>query len=165
MRLELHGPEDQKAGATITGAPLSVGRDLTNDLVIPERTVSRHQCRVWMEADGRVFIEDAESRYGTFVNGHLLQEPRAIRSGDDIRFGDWEGRVFDEALAAQSTVELQPLGEITGESTLPPAATRKTRLIKLRRGTRSSPVYVVALAFAAALAAALIVFLLLDSGF
>ncbi len=165
MRLELHGPEDLRVGATISGAPLSVGRDPTNDLVISERTVSRHQCRVWMEADGRIFVEDAESRYGTFVNGQLLQEPRSIRPGDDIRFGDWEGRVFDEALAAQSTVELPPLEELTGENTLPPHATRKTRLIKLRSSSRSSTTYAVLLALAALLATALILFLVLDSSF
>ncbi|MBM4354740.1 MAG: FHA domain-containing protein [Deltaproteobacteria bacterium] len=165
MRFELHGPEDQKAGATISSAPLSVGRDGTNDLVIAERTVSRHQCRIWMEADGRILIEDSESRYGTFINGQLLQEPRSIRSGDTIRFGDWEGRVFDEELAAQATVEVHLSGEATGETTIPPAATRKTRLIKLRPEPASSPTYVIVLALAAVLATALIVILLLDSSF
>jgi len=118
-----------------------------------------------MEADGRVFIEDAESRYGTSVNGHLLQEPSFIRPGDSIRFGDWEGRVFDEDLAAQATVELHQASEETSETTIPPAATRKTRLIKLRPKPRSSLTYVIILVLAAAMATALILFLLLDSNF
>lgn len=58
------------------------------DLVIPERTVSRLHAAIEQVTGGWV-IQDLGSRNGTFINGVRVMTPRALRSGDEIRFGSF----------------------------------------------------------------------------
>lgn len=66
---------------------LSLGRDITNDIVINDPEVSRHHLRITRSADG-ISIEDLGSTNGTFINGQRLSGVRALNRGDIIGLGE-----------------------------------------------------------------------------
>ena len=63
-----------------------MGRNIGNDLQIPDPSVSRHHCVV-KSVDGGFLLRDLGSRKGTFVNGKPVQE-RILNEGDLIAVGD-----------------------------------------------------------------------------
>ena len=65
---------------------LTVGRDLTADIVLDSLTVGRRHAVLIRGEDGYV-IEDLMSRPGTFVNGARIKEPVLLNNGDIIRMG------------------------------------------------------------------------------
>jgi hypothetical protein len=66
---------------------ITLGRDITNDIVINDPEVSRHHMRMTRGAGGHT-IEDLGSTNGTFVNGQRLTGPRPLRPGDMIGLGE-----------------------------------------------------------------------------
>jgi Nif-specific regulatory protein len=97
---------------------ISIGRDKTNDIRIPDRSISRRHCLI--KADGAHFtIIDFESFNGTFVNGDAVKE-QTLAHGDrvtlgDVRFVFFEHETETDALAA-NPVEFG--SEITAGSTI-----------------------------------------------
>jgi len=70
----------------------SIGRAADNTIQIADTyTSARHALLTWRE--GRWFVEDRESRNGTFVNDTRISEPTIVSSGDVIRIGRTEIRV------------------------------------------------------------------------
>lgn len=61
----------------------TLGRGEECDLVLAERQVSRQHIRIYKK-DERYFIEDLESRNGTWVNGDQLKGARPLADGDEI---------------------------------------------------------------------------------
>lgn len=78
--------QDTMRTIPVGGGPFTVGRDAENSLCIPNPTVSSRHAELRVEA-GRIVIRDLESRNGTFLNGHRLQEPTAASEGDVVQFG------------------------------------------------------------------------------
>jgi hypothetical protein len=75
----------------------TVGRDLSNDLVIENPEVSRVHAE--LETVGGVLtITDRNSMNGTFVNGIRISGPRTVDSGDQIIFGTTICRFWRELL-------------------------------------------------------------------
>jgi hypothetical protein len=68
---------------TIERPDVVVGRDDECDIVIPERQISRRHIRLTVE-EGKYFIEDLESRNGTWVNGQRLEGRQELFDGDEI---------------------------------------------------------------------------------
>lgn len=64
--------------------PLLVGRDVTCDIVISDRQVSRYHARFTPSGDG-VLLEDLGSKNGTYCNGVRLEEPMLLSDGDLIQ--------------------------------------------------------------------------------
>ncbi|MBE2269611.1 MAG: FHA domain-containing protein [Anaerolinea sp.] len=60
-----------------------IGRGEDCDIVLPERQVSRHHIRVYPENDV-YFIQDLDSRNGTWVNGVQLKGTQPLYDGDQI---------------------------------------------------------------------------------
>ena len=56
------GSHDRREGTTL------IGRASTCDLIISAATISRQHARIRLE-DGRVFVSDAGSTYGTIIGG------------------------------------------------------------------------------------------------
>lgn len=71
----------------LTGEVTTLGRAITNDIVITSKRVSReHAC---IRRDGwRRILEDRGSTNGTFLNGERLLSPTALQDGDRIKVGD-----------------------------------------------------------------------------
>lgn len=66
---------------------VTLGRDITNDIVINDPEVSRHHLRMTRGAGGFT-IEDLGSTNGTFVNGQRLTGARPLRPGDMVGLGE-----------------------------------------------------------------------------
>jgi len=60
-----------------------LGRDDECDIVLPERQISRQHIRILRE-DAQFFIEDLESRNGTWINGQRIQGRQELFDGDEV---------------------------------------------------------------------------------
>ena len=76
----------------IDSGPLIIGRDAENDLpLVRDEFSSGRHARIEPRRDG-VWIEDAGSTNGTYVNGVRLAAPRKLSPGDVIRVGETDLR-------------------------------------------------------------------------
>jgi hypothetical protein len=78
-------------GATDNVFPLldaeqTLGRVPTNNITLPDASVSSTHARITRTPEG-FFIEDLQSRNGTFVNGEKVEAKRLLADGDLIRLG------------------------------------------------------------------------------
>ncbi len=71
-----------------SGDLITVGRAPDNDLILPERNVSRHHFQVEV-IDGHIIIEDRGSFNATYVNAKELTRKVEIFVGDVITAGDY----------------------------------------------------------------------------
>ncbi len=68
----------------ITTQGLRMGRDPDNEIVIDDEGTSRQHARVILH-NGAVWIQDAGSRNGVFVNGERVPDHRQVNPGDRIQ--------------------------------------------------------------------------------
>lgn len=71
--------------------PLAIGRGPDNDLVLPDRAVSRQHALLEARRDGSVWLTDLGSRGGTVRNRRALasRHPLRLEPGDVIGIGPW----------------------------------------------------------------------------
>lgn len=80
--------EGEKAGQRwiIRENQLVIGRGGECDLVLPERQVSREHIRIFRGEDGNYYLEDLDSKNGTWVNGKQVKAAIVpLRDGDEIQ--------------------------------------------------------------------------------
>src|SRR5215467_5553891 len=65
----------------------SIGRLPTSDLVLPDPSVSRHHASVRV-VDGECRLQDAGSRFGTFLNGQIVRDEVDVLPGATIKLGE-----------------------------------------------------------------------------
>ena len=72
---------------------IRIGRDLSNDVVIPNKSVSSFHATIEYKT-GYYYLEDHRSTNGTKLNNKLIEENASMRlkSGDTIHFADCEFR-------------------------------------------------------------------------
>lgn len=90
---------DLKPQLTMTAGPIPgssyfldrpefyLGRDLANELPIPDAEISRRHARIFIQGN-LVFIEDLGSTNGTFVNGTRISSPKQLNHGDKITLAE-----------------------------------------------------------------------------
>jgi hypothetical protein len=66
---------------------ITLGRDITNDIVLNDPEVSRHHLRLTRSAEGFT-LEDLASTNGTFINGQRMTGSRPLNRGDMIGLGE-----------------------------------------------------------------------------
>ncbi|MGJ3241080.1 MAG: FHA domain-containing protein [Anaerolineae bacterium] len=66
---------------------INLGRDITNDIVINDREVSRHHLR-FTRGGGGFTLEDLGSTNGTFVNGKRVTGAVGLKNGDMVGLGE-----------------------------------------------------------------------------
>ena len=62
---------------------MTLGRDDVCDIVIPERQISRQHVRIY-HADAQYYLEDLESRNGTWLNGQRIEGIHELHDGDEV---------------------------------------------------------------------------------
>lgn len=85
LRLEYSEDGGNFAEADIIpiGNKISIGRNPTNQMVLPSQSVSGFHAQIYFE-DGRYMLEDLNSTNGTFING-MRVEKKSLQPGDEIR--------------------------------------------------------------------------------
>jgi putative peptide zinc metalloprotease protein len=73
--------------------PMTLGRAPANTIQINNASVSRHHAQVGSDDDGRIYLEDAGSTYGTLLNGTPIRGRVAIEGEGLIGLGNVELRV------------------------------------------------------------------------
>lgn len=64
-----------------------LGRGAENDVVLPDRFASNNHAVINLR-HGQYWIEDLDSRNGTFLNNMPLTRPAVLANSDQIRIGD-----------------------------------------------------------------------------
>lgn len=89
----------------------TIGRTPDNTIVLAESSVSSRHARLYRNAEG-FFLEDLQSRNGTFANGERVTEKRKLEDGDLLRFGKVL-MTFNIAREAKSGEQTRPEGLLT----------------------------------------------------
>jgi two-component system, cell cycle response regulator len=71
---------------TITAGEAIIGRSPTAAICVTDDGVSRNHARIRHDSNG-LFVDDMESRNGTFVNGTRINGSTELREGDKIQVG------------------------------------------------------------------------------
>jgi len=82
---------------------LTIGRDISNAVVVNDPEVSRRHTRLRLQAGGYV-VEDLGSTNGTFVNGQRLMGPHVLRPGEIIMLGEHIGFAYESPFDSGATV-------------------------------------------------------------
>ncbi|MFO7871880.1 MAG: FHA domain-containing serine/threonine-protein kinase [Kiritimatiellia bacterium] len=70
---------------------ITIGRDPSNSIVIPDSAVSLVHCQIYFRDDG-VFVKDLGSTNGTYVNGNRVVASQ-LRDGDAFEVGGSRARI------------------------------------------------------------------------
>ncbi|MDB4945285.1 MAG: Sigma-54 dependent response regulator [Labilithrix sp.] len=112
----LYAPNfEQLSPAYVFVSPeLTIGRDPTNLISVPEQAVSRQHARIYSDParEGRWMLQDLGSRNGTMVDGNYVTEVE-LEPNHEIRVGDAMFK-FVEA-GAERNVAYRIDGKIAGE--------------------------------------------------
>jgi transcriptional regulator with GAF, ATPase, and Fis domain len=100
---------------TIAGDVIRIGKAETNDLVLPEDTVSRVHCEIIRDSRGYL-LRDLQSTNGTFLDGAEVREAY-MRAGSSITVGTVQIKFqpFEERIDILP-IEEEQLGSIVGRS-------------------------------------------------
>lgn len=83
--LKLQFKDHRKAAIWLVDPRYAIGRDKSSDIVIDEEGVSGFHAELRVEDDDRVFLTDAGSINGTYVNGKQIKARTQLRANDVIR--------------------------------------------------------------------------------
>jgi phosphoserine phosphatase RsbU/P len=122
-------PAGQRHRVEIDQFPFTIGRQPDNGLVLRDNRASRRHAQIVFE-NGAYFIEDLNSRHGTWVNGEQLAR-RALHNSDRIEFGVRDSYQLTFTLDKAEIHRL--LDQLASKSTFPSIGdTAAAELIKLR---------------------------------
>ena len=94
-----------QAGETLDlelGSETTVGRSAHNKLQIREDYVSKSHARI-SQNEGHFFVEDLNSKNGTFLNDKKVNSNQMIANGDILRFGLAACRVVEMGSESKNT--------------------------------------------------------------
>jgi len=102
----------------MTGGQLTVGRDPTNHLALPDRAVSRKHFAI-SETDAGFHLVDLDSHNGTFVNGIPVRR-KLLGHGDTIRVGQSElvFLITEDELLVSRMVQFRDEPQLDGGTTI-----------------------------------------------
>ncbi|MDP2308392.1 MAG: FHA domain-containing protein [Pseudomonadota bacterium] len=101
----------------ITPEGLRIGREVGNEVHIDDAGVSRQHARVLLH-NGSVWVQDAGSRNGIFVNGERVPDHKQMKLGDQLSVG---AHVF-EVVASGSAASPRPSASVAPPPAPRPAA-------------------------------------------
>ena len=85
---ELQAESGELAGRrwAISASGLRIGREPDNEVFVDDPAVSRQHARVLLH-NGAVWVQDAGSRNGVFVNGERVADHKQVKPGDRVTVG------------------------------------------------------------------------------
>ncbi len=88
--LTIRSPQTPQTVFRIEKPVVNIGRQLTNDIIVEDKRVSRYHAQIKFQADGQFTIFDLGSTNGITVNGvpHLRQH--MLRNGDRFTIGSYD---------------------------------------------------------------------------
>jgi serine/threonine protein kinase len=87
VQLVLYRQNERVWDRQLRGSQATLGRDRSCTVRIRSSDVSRRHCRLRMEADGLVRVEDLRSVNGTFINDTQIHGLAIVRPGDRLGLG------------------------------------------------------------------------------
>jgi serine phosphatase RsbU (regulator of sigma subunit)/pSer/pThr/pTyr-binding forkhead associated (FHA) protein len=112
----LKGP-NEGAIIPLDGDRFVLGRNPDCGIVIPVTSVSREHALI-VRVQGKFFIEDKQSRNGTFVNNQAISQRTALRNNDRIRICDFIAAFLDNQGSVEQPAEEPEDGLSTVEAML-----------------------------------------------
>ena len=86
--LIIHIPDSFPKPYELGNGKTSIGRAVTNDIVLEDEAASRHHAEIRAdEAEEKISIVDLDSTNGTFVNHERISGERVLKPNDTIRIG------------------------------------------------------------------------------
>ena len=70
----------------LTRYATSVGRAVSCDIVLTDKSVSRQHC-IFYCLKGKFYVEDCGSTNGTMLNGEYIEGRHELNRGDEVRVG------------------------------------------------------------------------------
>mgnify|MGYP001097944152 CR=1 FL=1 len=119
------GPLDRQQW--IVKDKLLIGRDVSCDIVINDRQVSRRHAQISLEKE-EVLLSDLDSKNGIYINGLLIDHPVHIKEGDIVKIALVQDFLF---ISSDATVPLDK-----------PPPTDKERLGKLLLDTKAKRIWI-----------------------
>lgn len=77
---------------------ITIGRAEDNMIVLPERNVSRHHLKIYLN-NGKWMVADAGSRYGTDYREEYLEQPEPLVPNAYITVGDYRIKMISASVA------------------------------------------------------------------
>lgn len=108
---------------TVTTEGLRLGREVGNEVHIDDPAVSRQHARIILH-NGAVWVQDAGSRNGVFVNGERVSDHKQVKPGDRVTVGT---HTFQVVLPGGATPRPPPV--VTAEAPAPPKPARTGSLL------------------------------------
>ena len=69
---------------------VNIGRQLTNDIIVEDKRVSRNHAQIKFQPDGQFIIFDLSSTNGITVNNIQHQQNHVLRNGDHFTIGSYD---------------------------------------------------------------------------
>lgn len=91
-RLLVTGPGDRETEYELISGSLTVGRDVSCDVVMPSSKVSRRHASFYIREDGLLMVRDLRSANGVRLNGRLISSEHFIEQEDEVRIGPFRIR-------------------------------------------------------------------------
>lgn len=99
----ISGPNQGAEFAMDEGQNYTIGKDPEFcDIIFQDLSVSKDHARLTIDDSGEAFIEDLESRNGTLLNGHYLEERKNLHSGDSITLGTTTFLFIDRQISQET---------------------------------------------------------------
>ncbi len=95
MHLVVQYPNGRRMTYPLRPGDMIVGRDAACDVTLDDRITSRQHARLSLDAEGRFWIQDLESKNGISLNERPVQRS-AVRPGDRIGIGTCELFIEDD---------------------------------------------------------------------
>jgi S1-C subfamily serine protease len=90
MWLTIEVPSQEPLVVEVEGTSTTIGSDPSCDVVIADPEISPRHVELHPLADGRLEIEDLDSKSGTWVGGVRLGGPATLEGGERLRIGGTE---------------------------------------------------------------------------
>ncbi len=81
-------PDGRSASRVIDKSSFFIGREAGCEVVLDDHVISRRHSRVFIDKDGRYWVEDLKSKNGTTINDQAIADgPAEVKVGDRIGVG------------------------------------------------------------------------------